>query len=63
VDAHDRKGDSRKGRLKALYDRLAGILRGLPPARQDAFEEYLSEQEQEGNDDERRAEESGHGDG
>jgi len=63
VAAHDRQGDSRPGRLKALYDRLAGILRGLPPARQDAFEEYLSEQEQEGNDDERRAEERGHGDG
>ncbi len=31
-------------RIKAMLDRLAEILRGLPPDRQKAFREYLDEE-------------------
>ena len=42
--ADDREGHPRKGRLRRLYDRLAEILRGLPPDRREAFGEHLDEQ-------------------
>lgn len=45
MEAHDRAGHSGEGGLRRLYDRLAAILRRLPPERRDAFQEYLDEQE------------------
>ena len=39
--ADDRAKHRAKGRVKKLLDRLAEILRGLPPDRQKAFREYL----------------------
>jgi hypothetical protein len=37
--------------VRKLLDRLAEILRGLPPDRQEAFREYLDEQAEKENDD------------
>ena len=40
-----------ESRIKELLDRLAELLRELPPDRQKAFQEYLDEQiEKEGDD-------------
>jgi hypothetical protein len=38
------KHPEKEGRVKELLDRLADVLRGLPPDRQQAFQEYLNEQ-------------------
>jgi hypothetical protein len=48
--ADDREEHPSPGRVRKLLDRLAEILRGLPPDRQEAFREYLDEQA-EGEDD------------
>jgi hypothetical protein len=45
VAADDNQPDSKEGRIKRLYDRLAAIVRGLPPERAEAFREHLSEQQ------------------
>jgi hypothetical protein len=51
VDTHERPERARKGRLKAIYDRLAAILKGLPPDRLEAFQDYVDEQaKKESND-------------
>ena len=60
--AHERTRDTGKGRVKRLYDRLASILRRLPPERRTAFAEYLDEQaeaEAETSPDGRRVTEGG----
>jgi hypothetical protein len=44
VGSPDREANPGKGRIRRLYDRLAAIVRGLPPDRQEAFAEYLDEQ-------------------
>ena len=44
MGSHDREEDLGKGRIRGLYDRLAAIVRGLPPDRQEAFAEYPDEQ-------------------
>ena len=55
--ADDRTEHPDEGRVKELLDRLAEILRSLPPDRQKAFREYLDEQiEREEADDGRDAE-------
>jgi hypothetical protein len=42
--ADDREKHRSPGRVRKLLDRLAEILRGLPPDRQEAFREYVDEQ-------------------
>ncbi len=42
--ADDRAEHPDEGRVKEMLDRLAEILRSLPPDRQKAFREYLDEQ-------------------
>lgn len=37
MDSHDRGRDTQASRVAVLYDRLAGILKRLPPIRQQAF--------------------------
>jgi len=37
MEAHDRSEDSRKDRVKRLYDKLAEAVEGLPPDRLEAL--------------------------
>jgi hypothetical protein len=48
---HDDQEHFEEERVKQLIDRLAEILKGLPPDRQQAFREYLREQTESEADD------------
>lgn len=44
MDSHKRCGDTDKGRVKRLYDRLASMFQRLSPERREAMTEHLHEQ-------------------
>lgn len=59
MDTHRRAAHPETGRVKALYERLTRLLRGLPPDRIDALQEHLDdEQASEERNDERPTEAS-----
>jgi hypothetical protein len=45
---NDHPEDSKAGRVRRLYDRLASILKGLPADRREAFQEHLRKQDEHG---------------
>lgn len=55
MDTHRRTAHPETGRVKALYERLARLLRGLPQDRIDALKEHLDHEQasEQGTDHER----------
>jgi len=56
---HQPAAGERAGRIKRLYDRLAAILRGLPPDRLEAFHDHLQDTEASDDADDHRGPEAG----